>query len=407
MSSTNTETQSWVDSDAKEAAEMLARRSVFAGSLRTEKTAFLDRIGQAIADNPGISMTLAGAGIGAGVGGLSSFGRKKERRNTLGSALTGAAAGAGIGGGAYLLGKNFNGMPGGGSSDSKGLFQHNGKGYNLDPDAIKNNPGLIQQIDSLKEKSLPSKLISGATDTVTGLAKHNPLIATVMGLDAGVHGVGSAAHWLNPKVSLNPQHLATGLAKYVDDPKIFGDLSKPEAPHPIKALAKRFGAGELKTPRLQQILAEARQLGPGQAVPGLPGITTDHLKKLTDAGGGPVRVGGQRALADIWEGLPGKLKRTTDPLVGTGWDTAHAPGGGVGQLSGMGNKIRRLLGGGRENATLAKTVRGARMGKMLPRLGLYGAIPAVAAYARMRGQESTNSQKLEELLEQLSTPAGA
>lgn len=157
-----------------EAIELLAKRAVVMREVRQlQKQAFgfdmsqlKDYGGQAMdymSQHPQLTGTLAGAGGGALLGGLSSLGKDPEERQTGNSMLTGALAGAGVGlGGSYLLpylkGEQGGSLPG------------------LDPAKQKQLDGLNQQADKLNAKNTGPSLLGTAT-------MDSPLVAGAAGID--------------------------------------------------------------------------------------------------------------------------------------------------------------------------------------------------------------------------------
>ena len=143
MSST-TET-SWVNGSLADAADMLAKRATVTRKLTTMKKESIDlsSIGDTLSGNPMLQKALIGAGVGAGIGGVSSMFSPKEKRKPFSSILTGALAGGGLGVGAHYLGKA---LPSGGGGSGSSSFTHDGNTYALDPKALASNPAAIVKV---------------------------------------------------------------------------------------------------------------------------------------------------------------------------------------------------------------------------------------------------------------------
>lgn len=194
-----------------EAVEKLAVYAVALKSAPAEKRAagdFLSSLGTAFKENPTLGSALAGGGIGAAVGGVSTAmgNRGKEegqKKGLLGSMMTGGLAGAGIGAGASMAHKGLSNLTGEGNMGHDALrpgeFTIKGPDgqpmkMRIDPKALKNNPDLHKQVKSLTTPSFQSSLAGGAGGLWDQVQKAVPTSAAVLpwaaGADALWHGAG-------------------------------------------------------------------------------------------------------------------------------------------------------------------------------------------------------------------------
>src|SRR4029077_9268503 len=153
--------------DATSAAAYLAARGAqvrAAGGLNwAEKQAnvlsdVLSGLGTSVSSNPVLGHALVGGGLGALAGAGSHYLGGDEtdpnarRRGVLSSALTGGLAGAALGGGLGMVRRHFPGGAGhapasvpDGGTPGVGEFTHGGQRYRIDPQALRNDPELLQR----------------------------------------------------------------------------------------------------------------------------------------------------------------------------------------------------------------------------------------------------------------------
>lgn len=210
-------TNSLVEGTLQEAVEVLAklasyRRVVPASYADREKVAntdFLSGIGEQMKKNPMLAQTLIGTAAGAGIGGIGTaignMGRKdRDRKSVWGNAMTGALAGAGLGAGVGAIRSGFGGLgsanPGVGMEDVKGgRFSFGGKNFAITPEALKKNPGLVDEVRSINgPRPLPEQAVTGTIGALGALGQAAPitsgLLPYVGAADLALHapGVGLA-----------------------------------------------------------------------------------------------------------------------------------------------------------------------------------------------------------------------
>lgn len=187
-----------------EAMEKLAR---YAAALRTaprtatEKAAsasdFLASVGEQFKKNPTLGSSLAGAGIGAGLGGLSTAwgNRGKDegsKKGLMGSILTGGLAGAGVGAGISAAKQGLEGIKGQGTMGDdalrKGEFVDPATGQKMviDPKALKDNPELHKQVKSLTTPSTQSRVAGGVGGFLKTVHDSAPITSTMAAVAAPI-----------------------------------------------------------------------------------------------------------------------------------------------------------------------------------------------------------------------------
>lgn len=190
-----------------EAVEKLAALAAYHRSGPVEKVAapdWLASLGEQVKSNPTLSHALVGGGIGALAGGgntaLNNRGQEPgKKKSILGSALTGGLAGAGVGAGAGLARQGLAGLKGTGDGISgsdalrPGQFvdPSTGKRMMIDPQALKDNPQLHEQVRALTTPSFQGKVIGGlgaAADFVREkVPTTGPLALGAAAIDATMH----------------------------------------------------------------------------------------------------------------------------------------------------------------------------------------------------------------------------
>ena len=223
---------SWLD-NADAAREKIAE--VFAvgqmtRSMRKEALSLEDvkgmgsQVVDTIRKNPAAT-TLAGAGIGAAVGGGSALLSKKKKPNVLGNMLTGGLAGAGIGGGAAMLSHGLpellKSLPKGNPTEATSPLP---AGVAASPDKAR---ALLDQLDNAAAPSIGKTVHTGVNSTMDTLRRH-PLIAGVLGTDAIMSGSSAVQNNASlkgkPRVSLNLDDFRRGFDQFSD--KATGLLDK-------------------------------------------------------------------------------------------------------------------------------------------------------------------------------------
>lgn len=320
----------------------------------------LDAVKDWIRQNPAAVSTLAGAGIGAAGGGLTSLGSRSKRKHWMRNAVTGAIAGGAVGGGGYLAARALrpNGVvePSGplpappAKSQTPIPFVHNGKPYNLDPN--KATPEVLQRVNELQQLTPTQIGVGGLGAALWQYPKNHPILASMLGLDV----TGAAAKRLNTMrgasipLSINPDDYRLG-AQQILAGKI-PDLTKLEDGDSLKKLvaALSAGSGPVQPSDLRQALLRAR-LNPTETVhiPGIGSVTPGNLQRISEASGrrqsGPGAI--MQLMSDLRHRLTGK---GGGPLAGTGFKSEGDPIAGAKKiLSDIGfdranNAHRRALG---------------------------------------------------------------
>lgn len=405
------DTESWVNTTLDEAIDTLAKRASIARLLRkaeTEKKANI--LTEVIAANPGLASTLGGAALGAGVGGVSSMFTPKDRRNTQGSMLTGALGGAALGGGAYLGSQML-----GGASDKLRTspdafnFLAGGVERQLNPEAIKNSPELVKEIEKLRSRSPLTQAVGGTWDFFKDYARNHPILGTILAGDVVSHGLGSAANLVTREPSVNPTHFREGVLRSLSDDGKNGPLVGL-ASKSREALGKMMAT--TSDDGLAGLLAKARSTGGLDVDGGADGfkLPTDRIRSITDHGAGHVRAFTPQVAYDLAAKIKGSVpKSIADRLgidnspqalnkvraMGTGFTEAGEEAGG------LANALKRWANKGGFKVPGARYNMATRLG---PRAALYLGVPALQGYAGLASQESANNKRLQELIEQLSNP---
>lgn len=187
-----------VDGTLAEAIEVLAKVAM------EKKAISLGSIGDTIKDNPALSHGLIGAGVGAGLSGLSTaYGNEdkdpNDRRSVFQSMLTGGLLGGAAGAGAGLARTGLAGIktPSTGPTGSSAIQSSLPANQYVDPEtgALKQvkpmPPEAMEQIRELNQASLGGRVFSGIKDTWKGLNNVAPISAHVlpgvMAADAALH----------------------------------------------------------------------------------------------------------------------------------------------------------------------------------------------------------------------------
>lgn len=400
--------------------ENLAERTAYNTDLRRKKQADIgetlrglgSRAAAGLKASPAIGTGLIGAGLGAGYGLASSFGKPEEERRPFSSMLSGALSGGALGAGAGLAGGSImsylkNRQPS--AAPEAGTFQHNGREYRLKGDAS----GLLPELQSLEERSPVTRGVGTVTDAVKGYASNHPLLATLMGADVASHVVGTGAEMLptGRGGAATRGHFLRGLASLKEDGSQF-TKSKIEA---MKNLADvdpaKFHA------EYQDVIRKNREIpivDPKAKAPAAGGkpkpvgrVTAQDLRDVGHRGTGAVRAGGIRSLLDIY-GFA-RNKQTANPLTGTGYgDEGKAISGWLQKLR-LGKQTADRVGGGaqtllqRAGSLPRPTSLAGRLGW---RGGLYAGLPAAQWYLGQSSAESAARQRIEQLLQQHATPTG-
>lgn len=380
---------SLVSADPAAIAEKLAKQASISRQVRfvrnsdmqkrafTEKLQpFLDAAKNYATENPGTTAALAGAGLGAAAGGLSNFGREKSRRNFGGGILTGALAGGLIGGGGHALSQI-------------------GKGHAPKPNDLKqNSPELLAEIKKLEPRSLASKALGGAYDTVVNYGKDHPLLATIGLGDAASHTLGGASNLVGG-ITTNPRPFLEGLSRLTKD----NGINMPE--ETIKEL--RAALVGKTSDEVAQMLAQLKATGQNLNVSDAKDavkLSPDMVRTISRLGSGPLRPGGADAAMDVVNKLREVFSKNPIPassrLAGTGFAASHAPGVEALRDTGFWGKVHRAGSKGLDALTPAAGYNWKT--RVLPRLGLYAGLPAAQAYWNIAQQESANNKKIQELL---------
>lgn len=392
-------TESWANGTLDQAIDMLAKRAAVARVLRTKQADMgetfnngLSALQRQVELNPALAATLGGAALGAGAGGLSSLAADPERRHTGRSMLTGAIAGAGVGGGGYMASRMIPQIEAGMKSKNDTSFAAGGGTRSINPEAIQKNPQVIAEIEKLRTKSLPTQAAQGSWDFAKNYASNHPILSMIMGADVASNTLGTTAGWMSGLPGMRGNHLGQGINA------MDGKAPNAEA---LKAYAQEKGKSGLT-----ELLRKARNVGSKGTVdipgigktPSTVNIGVDAINDLYNQGGGGVRAGGLQSIQDILDsfrtGGDTTVEQGTAATRGR-WTGMDATGGAQ---PGMFNKLLRTF----ESRPGAKSL----MGKLGPRAALYLGVPAAQAYAGTLSQESQNNQRLEQLIQQLSSPAG-
>lgn len=371
------------------------------------------RVGQYLNDNPMLAKTLAGVGIGGALGGASSLFADRDSRNTPRSILHGALAGGGLGLGAGLVGRY------GGDSINKGLnYVRQRLGMPI--------TGAINAAKGPETSEILSAINAYQTPKFTeGLSKAylNPVMAGVLGVDAGTNLLGAAAAaGRNGRLNTQEPVLQALWDKIVAEPKVLSGKTKGDA-----FIAKVNQIGGSPTDQLRRIL-NGRDLpftytekaivnsAPG-ATPkgGLPvkgSVTKAQLQALMqDIPGAKHYSGGIGALGNLMEragqGNPnaaGRLASVKSWLRDTGRKLQNVSTDvGTGSAAIQPSRLARLL-TFREHASPMFGV--SARSRALARLGAYGGLPLLAHSVSKMREAGANKQNLLKLLEAYKNSGG-
>jgi hypothetical protein len=212
-----------LDGTLAEAAEKLAALAAYHRTGPAEKTAapeWLTALGEQVKNNPALSHALIGGGLGAaGLGANTALNNRGQeagkKKSVLGSMLTGGLAGAGAGAGVGLARQGLSELknPGGGISGTDALRPGQfvdpatGRRMMIDPQALKDNPQLHEQVRALTTPTLQSRIAGGAAGAYDAIRQHVPTTAPLV---AGAGAVDFALH--NPLFGLSKirPHQASG-----------------------------------------------------------------------------------------------------------------------------------------------------------------------------------------------------
>lgn len=308
------------DSDV---ALALAKQAVYTRHIRTMQKQAMPEFLQTAMDtakaNPTLLAGLAGAGLGAGVGGLASTGTPERKRHFWRNMLTGAlAGGAAAGGGAYALGQL-----GGGAKPPQETFVHGGKKRALIPS--KTTPEVLQEVSRLQTSTPTEKALYGAGNVLMKYPENHPLLAGILGADlAGGVAKGYERLWHRnlPHVTLDPDSIFDAAMRGKFDVLATGGKGgkDKELGGAVKQLVESLKGGEKQIDRdaLRTALVAARSGAPSDLI-NVPGISqpipASTLERLTELSGGRVTSGPgvlQRMISR-WKGEP------ADPLALSGW----------------------------------------------------------------------------------------
>lgn len=436
-------TESWCNGTLKDAVEMLAKRAAVARLLRKrEKSAAIDyiqtgldainknkaiqqgmtQLQRQIELNPAVATTLLSAAAGAGLGGISSLGASKERRNVGRSMLTGALGGGAAGLGGYMASRfvpeikqQISPKPG------PAVFNVGDSKRTIDTEAVRNNPLALAEANKLKERSWLTQGVAGSYDFAKNYVKNHPILSTLLAGDVTSHAVGTAANSLRTtpgnRTSVFRKGMNRVFAENAEAGKVWEGADKYLAEY-----FRNTGSSDVAS-----ILRKAKAAGPKGVVNiGGQNVSVAELKRFYDAGllPGGIEAGGVDSIADIASSVTGGKVRGKDILDSLGINKAidyvykgtRAAGNAL-DNTGIGKAINQRV-GKNMGAGAAKGVRrglksltglrapqpGSLTGLVGSRAALYLGVPAVQEYLRTASRESGNNQKLQQLIDQLSKP---
>lgn len=395
---------SLVSSSVGEAATILAECRIAGMELRNMRKAA--GLSDWIRENPGMTATLAGAGVGAGVGGLTSMSRSgKKRRRPLDSILTGALAGSAIGSGAHLATKAVSNWR---------TQQSPMNVLPLPPKVQQNSPKILEEINELNRKSLPTSIVGKINDGIGHYTKNHPFL-TALGLgDLGWHTLGTAGRMADPEaIGINPDNFRSAVRRSLEGEKSFLNrvaqgketLKKGQKPNVVK-IERSLSDLSARLDRMTRqevidMLVKARAGAPDLGV--AKGFGVDDVRAILREHGNKIQPGGAASADSVVQSIKRMLGRVPkpggkphDPLRGTGY-TLDAAGNAVPRVAkgwrNLGHKAERLLETGVHNPF------GSRW---LPRAGLYAGVPLALDYLSTSIRERKNQQRIRELLDQLA-----
>lgn len=184
----------------------------------------LTGLGTHIKQNPILASTLLGGGLGAAAGGLGTAWSNKdkpehERKSLWQSMLTGGMAGAALGGGAGAAYKGLSNIGKPGELPAEGpTVDINGRKLQLTPEALKQNPNLLQEVNDAQAPRAGDLLNEGFGAAATTGWNLIPSSWKFMApLDAALHskalrtGERFGVGYMRPEHSVDPRHLRLGL----------------------------------------------------------------------------------------------------------------------------------------------------------------------------------------------------
>lgn len=376
---------------------------------RADASDFLGQMGSAFKTQPELMHALAGAGIGAGVGGVGQaiMNRDGKKRSLLSSMLTGGLTGAAIGGGAGMIRRGLGGLNSSGSTPASGgsyIDPETGQKMEVDPQAFKDVPGLGDKVRSLSKglnpadstlKAVGGNLWNTATRAIPGL---NPLLSragltygegdtfadkylptsskvlpVVGALDALSHtnyaGERLGAGRIRPKFTNNPEHLAEGLAE-------FGP--KHRAPQELThAMLQRSRVAAPGNPSGLDFLGKDRMINP-------PGDS--FLARIRN-----------RLFGSLGDDASEVLRHPSDSGGMTRGQAQALKAEGYAKLEGKA-PLNRFGPWQRTAPSLPKRIGG--------RAALYGGLPALEYILRASNEDKSRQEELRQLMAQYAKPAG-
>lgn len=272
-----------------EAVEKLAALAAYHRTGPVEKTAapeWLTSLGETVKASPGLSHALVGGGLGAAALGantaLNNRGQDPSRKKSvLGSMFAGGLAGAGAGAGVGLARQGMADLknPGGGITGTDALKPGQftdpatGKRMQIDPKALKDNPGLAAQVKSLTTPSFQSQVAGGVGSVLQGIKDKTPTTAPLVG---GAMLTDLALH--NPLFGLSR----------IRPHQAGGQIGK-----------ELFQLGAEGDKNLSEAMRKGMNVAPSTAPP--PTSGTDTHVQLND------KANAGNFVRRKWEGLKGKL----------------------------------------------------------------------------------------------------
>jgi hypothetical protein len=221
------------------------------------KAAAVRRVKMAV--NPALLGAGAGAALGGVLGGGTSLRNKEKRKHLLGNTLHGAMLGAGVGAGAAGLSGLLKNLPSGGGGGLSPGIDASAVAKELD----KTSPSLLDRAKGM---------VTAPFSAVSSYASNHPFLATLAGVDAMSHGVGTAANAARNVArvpSANPEDFTRGLDRLIE---AGGDVKKWEQ---LKSTYSHA------PDRVQELLLKARQSN-AQSV----GLSPSTAAKVPDAAAG-------------------------------------------------------------------------------------------------------------------------
>lgn len=419
-----------IDGTIEQAVDALAQREVelrLRPATPLEKLAglsdILTSLGSSLRDNPTLGNALLGSGVGALAGGgataMSNAIRPPEkRRSVLGGAMTGGLAGGAIGGGASLAAKglsNIDGVGQGlqhGDALQPGMFvdPETGKTMRIDPAALRAHPELHAESRRLSQPPSPGEQTARAViggglnvasnalpfghsllsntgaigDGTTWLDRNLPtstnLVPKAMTLDALLHsklnlGERIGLGRIRPGFAKSVDNLRTGVREIYDKNSLIrGEIESGGKPKPGTVVGQR-------NTNVAEQIGNSRLSEPGHGrMNWLHRLLGNHGKSSD----GVLRLGNEtmdrgaarQAKTEGYLANEAKAGRKDNP-----------------------RELFNLFGRDRQVAS-----RPVRIGG---RIAAYGGFPLAEYLIRGQADESTNRDKLRELMQQYAKPVPA